>query len=172
MLHWSRNNFCQRPHFYEHVEHWKKRITTSIYRDIYDGRVWSKFQHFNNKPFLSDPLSLALAINIDWFQPYINYSVGAVYLVILNLPRHLRYKQENVILIGILPDPREPSHNINSYLRPLTDELLHFWNGVHFSVHGFLVKKVVRCALICASCDIPARRKACGFIGHSGRLGC
>lgn len=32
-------------------------------------------------------------LNIDWFQPfkYTNYSVGAIYMTILNLPRHLRF---------------------------------------------------------------------------------
>ncbi len=32
--------------------------------------------------------------------------------------------------------------------------------------------KKIRCALMCVSCDIPAGRKICGFLGHSARLGC
>lgn len=169
-------SFFQRPQFHEQIKHWKNRNkpTTSTYADIYDGQVWSEFQHYNGQPFLSNTFSLGLAINIDWFQPYkhVTYSVGAVYLVILNLPRSIRYKQENVILVGILPGPREPSRDINSYLRPLIEELLLFWDGVYVSVNGFTTKQKLRCALICAACDIPAGRKACGFIGHSGHLGC
>ena len=30
----------------------------------------------------------------------------------------------------------------------------------------------MRCALLCASCDIPAGRKACGFLSHSAKRGC
>jgi len=30
----------------------------------------------------------------------------------------------------------------------------------------------VRACLICVSCDIPASRKVCGFVGHSTKLGC
>ena len=33
-------------------------------------------------------------------------------------------------------------------------------------------RRIVRCAVICASCDLPAGRKLCGFLGHSARLGC
>ena len=41
-------------------------------------------------------------LNIYWFQPFKNlssFSVGAIDLVILNFPKHLQFKQENVILV-------------------------------------------------------------------------
>ena len=31
---------------------------------------------------------------------------------------------------------------------------------------------LVRAALICVSCDIPAARKVCGFVGHKARKAC
>ena len=31
---------------------------------------------------------------------------------------------------------------------------------------------IVKCAIICCSCDLPAGRKLCGFLGHNARLGC
>ena len=39
-------------------------------------------------------------------------------------------------------------------------------------VYGNATQKLVKCALLCGSCDIPAGRKAFGFLGHSARLGC
>lgn len=33
-------------------------------------------------------------------------------------------------------------------------------------------RKLVRCTVICCSCDLPAGRKLCGFLGHSAHLGC
>ena len=33
-------------------------------------------------------------------------------------------------------------------------------------------RKKIRCALMCVSCDLPAGRKLCGFLGHGARLGC
>ncbi len=41
--------------------------------------------------------------------------------------------------------------------------------------HGVVMKTadeqqvVVRAALLCAACDIPAARKTCGFVGHGAR---
>ena len=68
-------------------------------------------------------------VNIDWFQPFqhTQYSVGVIYLVLLNLPRSLRFKKENIFIIGLIPGPSEPPHNINSYLSPLVEDLLELW---------------------------------------------
>ena len=57
------------------------------------------------------------------------YSVGAIYLTIQNLPRSERFKVENILLIGVIPGPKEPKYNINSYLTPLVVELKEAWNG-------------------------------------------
>ena len=74
----------------------------NVLGDIYDGRIW--------EDFLAQKYSWCLALNVDWFQPFshVTDSVGALYMVILNLPRELRYKRENMILVGIIPGPREP----------------------------------------------------------------
>ena len=71
-------------------------------------------------------------MNFDFFQPYkhVTYYVGAIYLVIMNLPRSERFHRENIILIDILPGPHEPSKDINSYLNLLVDELLLYLKGI------------------------------------------
>lgn len=33
-------------------------------------------------------------------------------------------------------------------------------------------EKVIRYAVLCVACDIPAGRKMCGFLGHSAKYGC
>lgn len=43
-------------------------------------------------------------------------------------------KRENVILIGIIPGPNEPKHDINTFLDPLVEELLLFWKGLNIMV--------------------------------------
>lgn len=72
-------------------------------------------------------------MNIDWFQPFkdISYSVGVIYDVILNLPRNIRYKDCNVIIVGVIPGPKEPKHDVNSYFGPLVTEL---YTGKHHMV--------------------------------------
>lgn len=120
--------------------------------------------------------TIALSLNVDWFQPFTHtvYSVGVIYLTILNLPRTLRYKNENLIIVGIIPGPSEPHHDMNSYLHPLVNELLSFWEGINLQVNtaSGVIEEKVRCALLCVACDLPAGRKACGFLACNARLGC
>ena len=89
------------------------------------------------------------------------YSVGAIYLTVMNLPRSVHYKRKNVILVGILPGPCEPKGNINSYLEPLIEELQDFWTGVELNVNSgpSVSQTIVRCALMCVACDLPAGRQ-------------
>lgn len=101
------------PSFYQDCEEWRvRRVEQGILSDIFDGQIWKEFQHYNEVSFLSQPFSYAFMINVDWFQPFKHtpYSVGAIYLTVMNLPRHLRYKRQNIILVGIIPGPHEPSH--------------------------------------------------------------
>ena len=110
-----------------------------------------------------------LMLNVDWFQPFehFTYSVGVICLVLLNLPQAVRYKRENIILVGVIPGPSEPPLNINSYLSPLVSNLLQLWTGIHIST-----SQLIRAALLAVSCDLPAGRKVCGFLSHSANLGC
>lgn len=104
-------------------------------------------------------------MDVDWFQPFVHtvYSTGAIYLTIQNLPRHERYKHENVILVGLIPGPKEPKLTANAYLTPLIIELKDSNTTVHIRT---------RLNLSCVACDIPASRKVCGFLGIAARLGC
>ena len=89
--------------------------------------------------------------------------MGAIYYVLMNLPREVRYKQENIFLIGLFPGPKEPDHDINSFLNPFIDELECFWEGTEMINYNGVTKQV-RCALLCVACDLPAARKMWIFI--------
>jgi len=111
--------------FIENCDKWRARtVTEGTLADVYDGKVWKEFLHYSGKPFLAEPFSFAFLINIDWFQPYkhLSYSVGAIYLAVLNLPRSMQYRLENICLVGIIPGPREPELTVNSYI-----DLLQLW---------------------------------------------
>ena len=63
-------------------EHWRnRRPSANVMSDVYDGKLWHDFAGF-----LSAPSYLLLCLNVDWFQPFqhVTYSVGAIYLSILN----------------------------------------------------------------------------------------
>ena len=173
-LHKSLSYLVQKDGFLDACEKWRKRvplIPDAHLADIYDGHVWSDFQA---NDFLNAPFCYLLTLNVDWFQPFshIQYSVGAIYLTVQNLPRCQRYKEENLILVGILPGPSEPPLTINSYLSPLVGDLKQAWdNGITLTTRdGSAI--TVRLALSCVACDIPASRKVCGFLGHNAELGC
>ena len=135
------------------------------------GCVW---KDSSDGGFLSSPFCYMLTMNVDWFQPFERgvYSLGAIYLTVQNLPRTERYKPSNLILVGIIPGPSEPSCNINSYLTLLVLELQEAWNTglTVLSPHGIPI--TIKLALSCVACDIPASRKVSGFLGHNATLGC
>ena len=73
--------------------------------DVYDGQVWKDFhtQEFNF--FLERKRSIGFMLNFDFFQPFkhVQQSYGVLYLTIMNLPRSERFKQQNVLIVGVIP---------------------------------------------------------------------
>ena len=126
-----------------------------------------RFQSYKGEPLFSAPFTYGLMLNVDWFRPckHTEYSLGAIYLTIMNLPRTVRFRQENVLLIGLIPGLKEPKTDINPFLAPLVKELLNFFVGVEMYIQSLSKSVIVRCVLLCVACDVPAVRKVCGFFG-------
>ena len=167
--------FYNRPNFENFLRHWLNRTNSDeILSDIYDGQIWKSFKETNdeNSPnfFRNETADshLGLMINLDWFQPYDGtiHSTGVIYAAICNLPRDIRFKHENLLILGLLPGPNEVSlHKINHYLAPIVDELESLWNGIILNGTDECPNgKKIRAALILVSCDVPAARKICGHI--------
>ena len=113
-------------------------------------------------------------LNIDWFNPYeeTQYSVGAIYLVIQNLLRTERFKMHNIILVGLIPGPKEP-RSINTYLDIVVEDLRHLYKGVILHYPPSPSGKIkVRAVLTSIVCDLPATRKVCEFLGVGANKGC
>ena len=170
----SLHSLVKRDNFEEICRKWKERnVPDKVLMDIYDGRVWKEFEQKHN--FFDSDRNYALMLNVDWFQPFkhTTYSVGAIYLAVLNLTREQRFKRENIILVGLIPDMKtEPP--TNTFLGPLVDDLKEAWDE-GFSLTSFESPNApvkFRLALLCVGCDIPASRKLAGFLGHSATMGC
>ena len=138
------------------LDNLKKKInnTDGAYMsDIYHGSLWKELLDCENNLFFRDSRNLGGMMNVDWFQPLTNseHSIGVIYMVLLNLSRDIRFKRENVIIVGIIPGPREPELHINSFLSPFVDELLLFWRGVYLRENGN--NMLYRFALITSSSD-------------------
>ena len=169
--------FVKRQGFTEKCELWRSRTTQeNEYGDLYDGQVWEDFMEYKGQPFLSKERNYGFMMNCDWFQPFKrrhDFSVGVIYLVLMNLPRQERFKRENIFLVGIIPNLKKEPQSLNNFLVPIVDELKALWRGIRLlTSESSLFPLTFRAALLCASSDIPASRKLCGFLSHSAKLGC
>jgi len=59
----------------------------------------------DKKWFEHGSYDLGFQLNVDAFQPFekVPYSMTAVFVALLNLPMEIRYQQENLILVALLP---------------------------------------------------------------------
>ena len=173
----------RRPEFESLLKKWANRDSeVDLYTDIYDGEIWKTFpssvdNSAEQQQFFTPNTAdshLGIMINLDWFQPFdsASYSTGAIYGMICNLPREVRFKKENMLILALLPGPDEVKlHKINHYLAPIVGELLEFWSGFDLPPsENHPEGKKIRLAVICCANDIPAARKLCGHI--SALAGC
>ncbi|KAG9270975.1 hypothetical protein AMEX_G13841 [Astyanax mexicanus] len=171
----SLEDMLQRPGFIESCERWREReVKEGMYTDVYDGQIWKQFMYVQGRPFLAEANNMGLMLNVDWFQPYksIHDSVGVMYLVVMNLPREERFKEENIIVAGIIPGPHEPKKHINGFLNVLVGDLCKLWHGQYLKDSSLMGKQLYRAAILCLASDIPAARKTGGFLGHMATKGC
>ena len=150
-----------------------KRTHPTKIADFYDGKFYKSFKDSNGEWYFKDKRNIGLVLNFDFFNPFkrVKYSLGVLYAIIVNLPREERLKWKNVLVIAIIPGPEEPKLTLNSFLKPLTDELLECWNpGIKLKEpDGF--DYLYKFALFCNSCDLPAIRKLLGFLSVHAKLG-
>ena len=173
----SLERLASKPGFFDLCEEWRSTNTpTGWLTDVYDGKLWKKWMNICGVPFLAVPGNLVFMLNIDWFQPFerTQYSVSVIYLVIQNLPRTVRFKPENIIIVATIPGPKEPScDDLNPYLGCMVNDLLKLWDGVQLQIpSSILGSRLIRAALVYISLDLPATRKLCGFYSIKATYGC
>ena len=160
-----------RKGMYEKLSHWKNRNKDRM-NDVYEGRVWQ-----DNLQFFQQN-GIGLMMNIDWFKPFgsFKYSIGAIYLVIMNLPREERFKEENMIIAGLIPGKKEPNcYQMDNILKILIQELNSLERHNLFTIKNESSQNIslfCKVRLLCVACDIPAARKVCGFLSHNATHGC
>lgn len=96
----------------------EKEVSVATIKSLYVCCATSSvvFSHIGShtplsySPFHTSDHNVGLSLNVDWFRPFKHspYSVGVIYLSIMNLPRELRFQWENVMVYGIIPGPTEP----------------------------------------------------------------
>lgn len=123
-------------------------------------------------------LRLLWSLSIDWFNPRGNKaagkstSTGSIVMACLNLPPSLRYKPENLFLVGIIPGPREPSvEEVGHFMEPIVDMLDRSWrDGTKFDcTESSDCGRTERSMLVVIVTDLVASRKITGVASHSSK---
>ncbi|KAJ3525918.1 hypothetical protein NMY22_g10376 [Coprinellus aureogranulatus] len=145
--------------------------------DIWQGSVFRQLKDSSGNAFFPGPigeLRLAFGMSVDGFATFQNKtakqscSSTGIWLVLLNLPPHLRYLPQNIYLAGVIPGPNKPSNDqINHYISLVVEDLKELWRpGIHFSRtyesrHGRLCKG----ALVPLICDLLGAHQVIGYPG-------
>ncbi|RXW19244.1 hypothetical protein EST38_g6612 [Candolleomyces aberdarensis] len=145
--------------------------------DIWGGEVFRNFKDRAGNPYYPGPdneLRLAFSLSVDGFDPYQNKvakqsaaSTG-IWMVLLNLPPHLRYLEENIYVAGVIPGPSKPSSDqLNHYMELIVREAKEFWeNGVFFSrTFEHRLGRLARSIIAPLVCDLLGARQVIGYPG-------
>ncbi|KAA1475954.1 hypothetical protein DENSPDRAFT_861003 [Dentipellis sp. KUC8613] len=118
---------------------------------------------------------------MDSFNPFHlktakqSVSSTGIWLFCLNFPLHLRFLEENVCFVGVVPGPGKPSlDQINHVLDLIVDVFQDFWvPGVHYT-RTFKKEfgRLAQAILIASLSDMLAARQAAGLSSSTSRRFC
>ena len=102
-------------------------------------------------------------------------SCGVIALYCLNLPSELRYRPENIFIVGFTPPPNTPTfETLCHLLTPVLSALLKYGTetgqiiSTFYHADGISIK--IKVAPLLA--DSPARVEVAGFLGHAAKCLC
>ncbi|KAL5512295.1 hypothetical protein ACEPAG_8361 [Sanghuangporus baumii] len=150
--------------------------SSSDFRGPFQAKFLKSFRsHRPEKLFIDrgEELRLAFSLCIGSFDvdtvraEMDGVSYCFIALACLNLPEAIRYRTENMLLVGITPNLKLRT-DIDRYLSPLVDEFLILWNeGVRFSRTASSPEgRIARAAIALVVCDLPDEMQATGISGR------
>lgn len=144
----------------------------SWYRMLLEWHI-SINNHTLSHMYFSDHHDIALGLVTDDFEPFhhCNKTVWPLIIFNYNLPPEIHFHLNNILSLGVIPGPKKP-HDLDSFLWPLIQELLHLEISVHVYdalLDGFFI---LRAFLILIFDDIPAIAMLMKMKGHNGYCPC
>ncbi|XP_056695386.1 uncharacterized protein [Spinacia oleracea] len=107
-----------------------RKKENSVLRHPADTEAWKSFDR-KYPDYALEPRNVRLGLASDGFNPFgekrSTYSTWPVILAAYNLPPWLYMKKEYLMLSMIIPAPKAPGNDINTYLQPLIDDLKELW---------------------------------------------
>ena len=107
--------------------HKEERKQDQMMRHPVDGSQWRNVDR-QFPDFDSDPRNIRFDLSTDGMNPFgewdSSYSTWPVTLCMFNLPSWLCMKRKYILMPVLILGPKQPSNNIDVYLRPWVDELL------------------------------------------------
>lgn len=150
-------------------------------RDFVDSAVFRQFKGVDGEPFMipqvrpsrSPDLRLSMSLGFDVFNPFQSKERHAIvlstalYMVLLSLPEHIRYRQEYIFLVTVIQG-KPSKHQINHTLRRLVKQLLSFWEGIFYvqTAQHSLGRRVF-IALMPAVCNTEGATQLAGCASHT-----
>lgn len=125
-------------------------------RNLWESVGWHRGITKDPKMSQSDN-SIVLSLNIDGFQPFTRggITLHPLLLQILNLPENMRHQDSFMVLAGVIPGRKAPK-NLNTYMEPMVDELLHLYeNGMLYHDPYLNTPRRAYVKLLFTACDFP-----------------
>ena len=121
--------------------------------------------------FFANKNNLALSLSTDGVPLYKSspVSLWPVYLVILNLPAHIRMKAENIIVCGLWVGPTKPIMNL--LLEPIA-KCLRQLSTLGLTMKTSLGSVTIRAKLVMGIFDLPAKAPVLCMKQFNGEYGC
>lgn len=142
--------------------------------DVWSGKIYRAL--LRAKRAFLDERELAFCCGFDRtksFKTRKNKSVWPVILTCLNLPPEVRFLKRNVLVVGIIPGPKNPKNPL-TFMRPMIDEfkllsktgIAGAWDAASKS------EFTMKAHLLIVSTDMPARMKALKTLGFHSNSYC
>lgn len=140
-----------------------------ILQDVWDGAVLRPLTAADR--FFSNPHHMALSLSTDGVALYKSSTVSfwPVYLVVLNLPAHIRMNANNIILCGVWVGPSKPVMSI--LLNPIA-EFLERLSSVGMAINTIDGMVTIRAKLVLGIFDLPAKAAVLCTKQYNGEFGC
>ena len=124
--------------------------TSGIISDIWNGKLVHELEE---RGLFANKRDISLSFHTDGvklFKSRSSFHVWPLLLIINNLPPDQRFKKENVLFLGVIPGPNQPK-DIDSFLRPLVNELKELQAGVPGVYDGFRKEYFTLHAYVCTT---------------------